>query len=71
LAQIEKTEETLVGTDCIIRDEHETSPTLIMLDNVTQIKNFGDFIGIYTPDFFFRFKSESAKNINYRFIKKD
>jgi len=72
LVQIERADgECLIGIECILKDNFEISPTIRLPYNVNQIKHFDKYIGIYTDEFFFIFKSASAKRVDFIFIKED
>lgn len=53
-----------IGTDCTFKD-YFGEANIYLPKSVTQIKYFGDYIGIYCDNFFFRLKN---KKIDYNFI---
>jgi hypothetical protein len=60
----------LVGIECTFRNTYSQEVRLFLPSSVTQIKDFGDFIGIYADKFFFKIPKEMKKyNIEYVFIR--
>ncbi len=68
--QIEKADKGLIGITCEIRCNFGNKEQRILLPNyTTQIKNFGDYIGIYSGNFFFKIEGGLQKsNLEYVFI---
>jgi hypothetical protein len=67
--QIETAGKTLVGIECKIRYRFRTDCQTIYLPKTTHIKDFGDCIGCYCDNFFFRIGEEVKKYpIEYVFV---
>ena len=65
--QIKKVEKSLMGVDCVFKDCFAATSVMFYLPkNTTQIKDFGDFIGIYCENFFFRIEGDTKlKKLEY------
>lgn len=64
--QINSVEMSLLGIDCTL---HNSLAIVYLPKEVTQIKEFDDFIGIYCKDYFFRIiKKFKAEKIEYVFF---
>jgi hypothetical protein len=57
-----------IGLHCII-DKRDSEFKVHLPVGVTQISDCGDYVGIYTGDFFFKILNHKDKKINYSFHK--
>lgn len=64
--QIETVEKSLLGIKCKIKNSYSKENIIFLPAGTSQIKDFGDFIGVYTSDFYFEIGSEIKNSlINY------
>lgn len=69
--QIETAEKNIVGTKCVFRKPFGTDIRIYLPDGVTQIKDFGDYIGIYAGEYFFVIEKDTDnKKLEYVFLPK-
>ncbi len=69
-SQIENAKKSLVGIECIIRDSFNEKQDIYIPNKTTQITHFGDYIGIYYNDFFFKIQGNLLKkNLSYIFVE--
>ena len=69
VGQISTVEKGLVGITCTFIDICSAEPTFFLPKSTTQIKDFGDSIGVYCGEFFFKIKSRVKDcKIEYIFI---
>lgn len=54
LNQIEWAENGLPGIECHTKPQFDENPKLNLPNTVTQITDFGEYIGVYAGDFFFK-----------------
>lgn len=68
--RIESCKRGVVGIECILSRYYNKSDHYLLPDYTTQINDFGDYIGCYAGDFFFKIiKKETDTHFNYLFIK--
>jgi hypothetical protein len=70
LDQILKAQHSLIGIECTLRHTFGKQEVRVNLPNyTTQIKDFGDYIGIYSGKFFFKIEGDLMKcKLHYVFI---
>jgi hypothetical protein len=71
LSQIENVKgQSLLGMECLFVQTYKNENTIYLPNNVSQIKDFGNYIGIYTSDFFFKIDGDLYKSkLNYIFLQ--
>lgn len=70
--QIVTAKHTAVGIECTIRDNFEDGQRINLPNSVSQISDFGEYIGIYCDKYFFKIEGDLyKKKLNYVFIKCD
>lgn len=67
-SQIERAGGGIVGLECILRYNFQQEQIIYLPESTTQIKDFGDFIGIYAGDFFFRIVGDMKKNCSFNYV---
>jgi len=66
ISQIESVRNGGVGLECVIETRYLDKISVLLPNFVTQITDFGDYIGIYCGEFFFKIeKKETLKTIDY------
>lgn len=67
--QIDSAKSSLTGVDCIFRNTFEAEQKFFIPKSTTHIKDFGDYVGVYCGDFFFRISEDSKKKkLEYIFV---
>lgn len=61
LSQIESAKSGLIGIECIIRNKIEDKQRILLPNKVTQISDFGNYIGIYCDEYFFKITGDLYK----------
>jgi hypothetical protein len=71
LEQIESVKSGLVGIECVLKNHRFRSDKKIYLPSeCRQISNFGDYVGCYCEEFFFKIKNEEKDDqFEYIFLK--
>jgi len=67
VSQIDTADNGLMGIECIFKRFFDKDRKIYIPDFTTQIHDFGDYIGIYSDDFFF--KSPKGNNISFILIE--
>ena len=65
LEQIEAAEYGSVGINCYIKEKWSDDKRVYLPKTVTQITDFGDYIGCYAGDYFFKIK---PKDFHYTYL---
>jgi hypothetical protein len=69
-SQIETAKNGLVGIECIFKDSFQEKIEIRLPKETRQIAHFGDYIGIYCEDFFFKIQGRLfEKQISYIIVE--
>ena len=70
LKRVDMVQKGIVGIELTIIYDYNIEQIIHIPSFTTQIKHFGDFIGIYAGDFFIRIKDENIlkQNISYNLV---
>ena len=68
LKRVDMVQKSLVGIELTIVYDYNSEQVIHVPSFTTQIKHFGDFIGIYAGDFFFRIKDENILKHNISYV---
>jgi len=66
--QIAVVEHSLVGVTCTFKDTFSSETKTFLPNNTTQIKDFDDYIGAYSGDFFFKINKKNGEGFKYDFL---
>ena len=66
--QVEVAEFGSIGVFCWLPKFENNTNKVFLPNNCTQISNFGEYIGCYCGDYFFKIPTEHRKNIEYVFV---
>lgn len=68
--QIEGARIDVVGLHCLLSDTYSDKKVILLPNSVRQISDFGDYIGIYCGDYFFKIEGDFYnRKHNYSFIE--